>query len=413
MKRLTWSRLKVCILVFLAAVLIGCSREGCVPEPRERIELEFWHTHNDVETPTLEILVKRFEERYPFVKVKLVHVDYFQTYNLYVDAARRGEAPDILRAEITWIRNLVDAGYLTPIDDKLNIGDRSDFFQGPLHYCQYEGRLWGIPQVTDCLVLMYNRRLVPEPPTTFTELVEVARSLTDPDSGRYGFCYKTDDSYWFLPFLWGYGGEMYDKNNQVAIHRQESVNALQFMIDLRDRYRVIPPEAGKTLVVDANNLVEGFKSGEYAMIFNGPWETSNVLTGSEFKTKANLGVTRIPDGPHGTGSPTGGHNYVISATTKHKSAAYDLIHYLSLPAQQKEFALRNNLLPTRHSTYLDDDIKANRILMGCFEQLKTAKNRPLVRIDSLTVEYQAALRGDRSPEEALQRAAQNLRAQID
>lgn len=394
------------ILLWLSVVIWLCSCGGPKSEYQPTVTLEFWHTHTAEETETLKQMIQRFEQINPKIKVNLTHLNFWEAYDIYMAARKKGELPDIMRVEITWLPSMVEAGYLAPLDDKLNIGDRADFLSAPFHNCQYGGRVWGIPEVTDCLALLYNRNLVPEPPTTFDELINMGQQVTLPQQEQYGFVYPGGNSYWLLPFIWGFGGELITPDGDVLINSPASVQGFQFMLNLRDQYHIVPEQMDYAEAGDEAAMIEGFKNGQFAMIFTGPWATADILTGPEFSDPTNLGISNIPAGPEDEGSPVGGHNYVIAATSEHIDKSYDLIHYLSLPAQQKEFALKNNLLPTRQSTYQDDAVKNNEVLQGFYQQLKVARNRPIIPaaqqlLDELTIQYQLVLLGQKTPREGL------------
>ena len=404
--------IKVGLIIWLLSIIfmISCSKKDA--EFKRSVTIEFWHTHTAAETPTLQLLIDRYVKMNPHVQVKLTYVDYFQAYETYTNAAKNKQAPDIFRADNTWIPDFAVSGYLKPIDDKINMGDRSDFLEAPLAYCQYEGRLWGIPQVTDCLALLYNKKLVSTPPSSYDELIKIAAANTDATQGKFGFCYNNEDAYWLVPFIWGFGGELITHNKEIKIDQSEVVEALEFMIKLRDKDKIVPSLLNEIGVIDQNYMVEKFKNGQLAMLYIGPWETANILSSGEFSDPNNLGISNIPAGPKSAASPVGGHNYVISANTQNYDEAYELIHFLSLPAQQKEFALRNNLLPTRQSTYQSDEVKNNAILQGFYAQLKVARNRPVIPggkqlFDSLSLEYREVLNGRKSIQEAMAKVAED------
>ena len=111
------------------------------------------------------------------------------------------------------------------------------------------------------------------------------------------------------------------------------------------------------------------------MIVNGPWASSDLLSGPAFKSSSNLGVAVIPPGPGGQGSPIGGGALAISRNSKNVDAAYTFIKWLTAPAQQAVFAEKNNVLPTHISAYKLPAVKQNRILVDFLAQLKKATDR--------------------------------------
>ena len=399
------------IAAFLVTGVVGCGKteEKKATEKQGPVTITFWHTFNQQETETINEIVKEFEAKNPDIKVEVQAVPFDGAQNKFKVAAQAGNAPDVFRAEIAWTPEFAALGYLAPIDDLLTPAEKADYLEAPFNYNVYNGKVWGVPQVTDALALLYNKRLLKEagvePPKTMDELVQVAKKLTDPKKDRYGFFYR-GDSYWFLPFVWAFGGGLIDSND-LSIHIADpgSVQALKFLIDLRDKYGVVPKNID--FANDYDNMMVGFKTGKYAMILNGPWATSDILSGPEFKDPNNLGIAPIPVGPEGkTGSPVGGHNYVISANTKNREAAWKFIQFINSKEAQAKFAAKNNLLPTRKSAYAMEEVKNNRIVSDFKAVLEKATNRPVIPqggqiFTDLTPNYQAALKGQKTPEKAL------------
>ncbi|AVX19728.1 MAG: extracellular solute-binding protein [Bacillota bacterium] len=403
----------------LATVLLASSFvTGCAKneEPRtgnkpggEKVTISFWHTFNQEETQTINEIVKEFEAQNPDIKVDMQAVPFADAQNKFKVAAQAGNAPDVFRAEIAWTPEFAALGYLAPIDDLIKPEDKADYLEAPFNYNVYNGKIWGVPQVTDALALLYNKRMLKEagvePPKTMDELVKVAQKLTDKQKGRYGFFYR-GDAYWYQPFMWAFGGGLIDsKDKTILVNTPGAVKGLQFMIDLRDKYGVVPKEID--FANDYDNMQVGFKTGKYAMILNGPWATSDLLSGPEFKDPDNLGIAPIPVGPEGkTGSPVGGHNYVISANTKNREAAYKFIEFINSREAQAKFAVKNNLLPTRKSAYELPEVKNNRIVSDFKAVIEKATNRPVIPeggqiYTDFTPNYQAALKGQKTPQQAL------------
>lgn len=408
----------VCVSVLLLACKPSAkgtddTADVTLQRTNQPVTISFWHTFNADETITLEQALKDFKQAYPHITVALQQVPFSDALNKYKTVAQAGQAPDVFRSEIAWTTELASLGYLMSLDAFLDEEAQQDYLPAALRYAKYKGHVWGVPQVTDCLALFYNKERVGAPPKTLDELVAIGKQLTSPGL-QYGFFYR-GDPYWFTPFVWAFGGELIDSESlQVKIAEPPAVQALQFLKDLRETHQIVPQSVD--FANDYDNMMIGFKNGEYAMILNGPWSTADALSGPEFKNPDNLGITRIPAGPGGYGSPTGGHNYVISADTQKLFAAWELVNFLSRPEYQAQFALKNNLLPTRQSTYALPEVKANRIIQDFKYVLDAANTRPVIpQSGALFIDlkpaYQAALLGEKTPQAALgevKKAWQNL-----
>lgn len=411
MKNTSWQTL---ILLLVLISLVGCRVSGSrgagsetVRRTTDPVTISFWHTHNEEELGTIKTLLEDFKKEYPYISVQLQQVPFSDALNKYKTVAQAGNAPDVFRADIGWTTDLADVGYLMSLDAFMIPEVKADFLSSSLAYTEYKGHSWGVPQVTDCLAMFYNKQMVPKPPETLDELITTGQALTK--DGKYGFFYR-GDPYWFTPFIWAFGGDLIDaKTLKPKIAEKPAVEALQFLIDLKDKHKIVP--ASSDFANDYENMMIGFKNGQYGMIINGPWSTSDVLDGPAFKDPKNFGIARIPRGPAGWGSPVGGHNYVISANTTKLFASWDLVSFLSRPENQARFALKNNLLPTRKSTYERPEVKANPIIQSFKHVLDAANTRPVIpQAGALFVDlkpaYQGALQKEMTPEVALKQVDQ-------
>ena len=113
--------------------------------------------------------------------------------------------------------------------------------------------------------------------------------------------YMRGDAYWLQPYLWAFGGGLFEVNEEgqvteILVNNEGSVAGLEFL--LNDVLGTIAP-ADVDFPNDYANAMTAFKEGDVAMIFNGPWSTADVLSGAEFTDPENLGVAVIPAGPDG------------------------------------------------------------------------------------------------------------------
>jgi len=412
-------RLTLILFISLTLIVLGCERYSRQEEREKAKTITFWHTHNDDETLTLKEIISEYEEKNPGIRVEIQQVPFSDAQNKYKTVAQANNAPDLFRAEIAWTAEFASLGYLMALDIFMTEAFRQDFLSAPLKYNYYDGHYWGVPQVTDCLALMYNKKIFSDAglkvPVTTSELIATGRKLTNNQENKYGFFFR-GDPYWYLPFLWGFGGGMVSEENEIMINNQGAKAAIDYLLDLRLKHKIVPQV--DDFANDYDNQQTGFKSGKYAMIINGPWSTSDILSGDEFKNPDNLGITRIPAGPNGFASPVGGHNYVISANTKKLKEVWDLVEFLSLPENQAKFALKNNLLPTRISTYQLKSVEQNRLISSFKYVLEAASNRPVIPeggalFVDLKQPYQQALLGQLATQESLDQVAEAWKKLLD
>lgn len=405
------------ILSAVASIALASSLlAGCGPDATEQtsgpVTITFWNTMNTEETETLKEIVSNFEKEHKGIKVKMENVPFAEAQNKFKTAAQAGNGPDVLRSEIAWTPEFAALGLLAPLDDYFK--DQDDFLESALKYSKWNGKTWSVPQVTDALGLLYNKKLLAdkgfhEPPKTMDEFYQVAKALSDPAQDKWGYYHRQTDAYWYQPFMWAFGGGLITDDHKILVNNAGSVKGLEFLLKLRDD-RVMPDEFDAAN--DYNNLQQAFKTGRAAMVLQGPWAVSDLLKGEQFQDPNNLGIAPIPVGPEGkTGSPVGGHGFVIYAGSKHIEASYKFISYLTKAENQGKLAIKNGLIPTRKSAFALKEVKENRLINDWYAVLEKATNRPVIPeggqiYTAFSPEIQAAFKKEKTPQQALDAVAE-------
>jgi arabinogalactan oligomer / maltooligosaccharide transport system substrate-binding protein len=399
----------------LVMLLAACGGGGSTTTSTSSgpVTLNYWYTEGTSETPAILAQVKAFEAQNPNIHINAQYQDFSQAQAKFTTAAQSNTAPDILRSDVGWVAQFASLRYLLPLDQYVSASDQSDYLPNALAYDKYNGHLYGLPQVTDFLALLYNKAEftkagITSAPTTMAEFEADAQKLVSTKTAKYGF-ETSGASYYALPFLWSFGGGMIDNNKNILVNSAGSVAGLNFMLKLQNTDKVMPSKIDFTN--GYTNMVNDLKSGTTSMIFDGPWETSNILTGSAFTDPSNLGIAGIPAGPTGvTGSPTGGQSYVIYAGTKHPAEAAKFVNFMSSTASQIAIAKANHTLPTRQSAYADSSVSSNPVIAGFYAVRNTAVSRPVIPqggqlFTDFDPNIQAALAGSKSAADALNAVA--------
>ena len=76
-------------------------------------------------------------------------VPFGEAQNKFKTAAQSGSgAPDILRSEVAWTPEFASLGYLYALDGTPLL-EGNDYLSAPLSSNVYDGKTYGVPQVTD------------------------------------------------------------------------------------------------------------------------------------------------------------------------------------------------------------------------------------------------------------------------
>jgi len=407
------------MLLALAALLLAACGGSSTNNPSSGpVTLTYWYTEGTSETPVILQLIKQFQQQNPNIHIKAQAQPFGEAQSKFTTAAQSNTAPDILRSDVGWVAQFASERFLLPIDQYVSSSDQSDYLPNALAYDKYNGHLYGLPQVTDFLAVLYNKAEftkagISSAPATMTDFEADAQKLVSSGASKYGF-ETSGASYFALPFLWAFGGGMIDSQNHILVNNSGSVAGLNFLLKLQNQDKVMPAKVDVTN--GYTNMVNDLKNGTTGMIFDGPWETSNILTGSAFSDAANLGIAGIPTGPTGaTGSPTGGQSYVIYAGTKHPAEAAKFVQFMSSTSSQVAIAKANHTLPTRQSAYTDSSVASDPVISGFYAIRKTAVSRPVILqggelFNDFDPNIQAALLGQKSAADALNAVAQKWQA---
>ncbi|GGM44430.1 sugar ABC transporter substrate-binding protein [Longimycelium tulufanense] len=375
----------------------------------------FWDTSGPNEHPVFKRLAEQCATEGGY-RVQVEQVAFDQARNNYKNAAQGGQGPDVFRAEVAWVAELAKNGLIMDLSQTNLAHDTADYLEVPLSSTRYEGKTYGIPQVTDALALFYNKKTLAdsgvEPPKTWDEVKDIAPKL-----GGTKALFLNNDGYYALPFLYGEGGDLLDTQNKKI-----TVNAEQAVQGVRTAKELLDAGAANTALDRTNsyaNMQAAFTSGETAMVINGPWAVADYLRGDAFKDDPdNLGIALVPGPAEGkSSSPVGGHNYVIRQGTGAKDAAQQFIRCMSSSESQVTVAKELGLLPTRKSALEHPEVKAQPVVAAFAPVLERAHARPWIPeggqlFDPLNIAYSDVLSGKKDARTALDEVARIYKEQI-
>ncbi|RMI38436.1 extracellular solute-binding protein [Streptomyces triticirhizae] len=359
----------------------------------------YWDTSNETEAAVFEAVAKEFEDQHPGVTVDYVNVGFDDAQNRFKNAAGANEAPDVMRTEVAWVADFASLGYLYPLDDTAALEDQEDFLAEPWASTQYEGQTYAVPQVTDTLALFYNRALLEEAGVEVPESLDQIRedAAAYEDAGTTPLYVRGDDPYWFLPFLYGEGGDLVDAGAQeVTVDNAAGVAAFEQMNDL--------VESGVAITDTSDgweNMMSAFADGDIAMMINGPW----AIADAQAALGEDLGVAPVPAGGEAQGSPLGGWNYGVYAGTPDADASFEFVKYMASAETQARITEELSLLPTRESVYAEPAVEGNEMVQFFKPAVDVAHERPWIPqaqslFEPLRTSNEAMLTGSASPEQA-------------
>jgi arabinogalactan oligomer / maltooligosaccharide transport system substrate-binding protein len=231
---------------------------------------------DDTRSAILQSLGEEFEAEYG-VAIQVEQKEFGAIRDDFKIAGPAGEGPDIIIGAHDWLGELVINGLLRPLD----LGAKANQFLEPaVQAFVYDGELYGMPYSMENVAFVYNPEILAEggydePPTTWTEVMEVAADLEAQGLVEQGYIRQEGDPYHFFPIQTAFGGyvfgltdEGYDPTD-VGVDDEGSLAAAEWLGMMVDEGHILP-------AVDYDIMHESFESGNAAMMITGPWALPRI-----------------------------------------------------------------------------------------------------------------------------------------
>jgi len=371
------------------------------------------------EADLLRRQVARFEAGHPGLRVELRPTpdSADRRHQLFVQwLAAFAPDPDVLQLDVIWVPEFAAAGWIAPLPDAL--ASDTDQLPEALRSATWRGRRFAVPWFVDIGVLYWRTDLLPRPPATLSELHRRAVELRDEAGLRYGLVWQGARYEGlvtvFVEYLGACGGRVLDDAGRVVLDGPGGLCAFRLLREAIDS-GAVPTEA---LAWREEPVRLAFQAGQAVFMRNWPYAAALLRDPKESRVADRFAVGTVPRERPG-GRPTaalGGASLAVNARSDVPAAAFELVAFLTAPEQMAERARVLGHLPPRPSLYRGDH------LAGAFDappeavlaRIRAARSRPVTPLYSelsraLQTHLHRLLSGQADPEEALDRAAAELR----
>jgi sn-glycerol 3-phosphate transport system substrate-binding protein len=394
--------------------------------PANAVDLQFYFpvAVGGAAAKTIKTLTADYVKVHPDVHIKAIYAgSYTDATAKAITAARGGNAPQLSVLLSTDMFTLIDAdliepfdAYLTPAEKKTWIGG---FYPAFMKNGQTGGKTWGIPFQRSTPVMYWNKQAFREAglnpdkaPATWDELVADAKKLVKKDSHgnvtRWGVRIPSSGfPYWLFQGLTTPAGAILANadGNKTHFDDPKVVQALQFLVDLSKKYKVMQPGT-----VDWGATPKAFFEGKTAIM----WTSTGNLTNVRHHAPFSFGVGFLPKKVR-YGAPTGGGNFYLfkDASDAQKKAAVAFVKWITAPEQAARWSIATGYVAPRPDAWQTPTLKtyaknfpqaavARDQLKYAVAELSTHENSRVTKI--LNDAISAAIAGQKSPETALQEA---------
>jgi|SRR6202522_1145376 maltose/maltodextrin transport system substrate-binding protein len=252
-------------------------------------ELSIWMDADRV--PAMQEAGRKFEHDYGIK----VNVDATENIpNNFPLAAQSDKGPDIVIFAHDKVGEWADGGLIAPVP--IAASYRSRFDSKAWEAVQHRGEYWGYPLCFEVVGLIYNKKLVQDPPAQLSDLIEFNTRLKADHPDVKTILWDYDSPYYSWGIFASAGAYVYAKTadgydtKDIGIASPGAIDALNQLIGLV-RAGVLPRAASV-----AGMPKQMMAEGKLAMMISGPWDWSDLM-----KSGIDFGVAPIPGVDGGPG----------------------------------------------------------------------------------------------------------------
>jgi len=268
-------------------------------------------------------------------------------------SAAKDSSLDILGLEVVWEAEFSEAGWVENWTGQRERLVRRDAVRAALDTAIWKGRMVAAPFNSNTQLLWYRKDLVPNPPTTWDEMIAQAQSLAR--QRKPHFIEIQGNSYegytvWVNAMILSAGGQILSGDGQQVVLGPPAARGVSLIGRLGGSAAADPSLSVQQ--EDQNRLA--FESGDAAFQVNYPFIYPSAQQNAPNLAK-QIGWTQYPrvDADKPSRPPVGGIDLAVSSYSPHKQQAFDAIMCLRNRPNQLRNAIKGGLPPTLASLYTD------------------------------------------------------------
>ncbi|KEQ19441.1 maltose/maltodextrin ABC transporter substrate-binding protein MalE [Endozoicomonas numazuensis] len=210
----------------------------------------------------------------------------------FQQAAASGSGPDILFWAHDRYGEWVKSGLISPVNPTPDFKSKVDNLGWEA--MTVNGKTYGYPISMEAISLIYNKDILPAPPSSFEEMFPLKDKLAERKEGKVTtIMWDQIQPYFTMPMLAADGGYVFKKTptgydvKDTGVNDAGAMAGGKMLTELIDK-GVLPRG------VDYGVMESSFNNGKSAMMITGPWAWSNLDKGKINGKKLNYGVAPLP-----------------------------------------------------------------------------------------------------------------------
>jgi multiple sugar transport system substrate-binding protein len=299
---------------------------------------------------------------------------------------------DILGLDVTWEPEFAEAGLIVPWTGQYKAEAEAGTIAPALKTATWQGQLVAVPDNTNTQLLWYRSDLVPNPPTTWAQMIADAEQLAKEGKPHYieiqGAQYE-GATVWLNTMIASAGGSILNAAASAPSLGAPAIKALSIMKELADS-----PAADPSLSVQMENQNRlAMEAGTAAFELNYPFVYPSMKADNPAMFK-NFKWALYPEVTAGVPAKVtiGGIDLAVSAYSQHKNLAFQAALCLRDKQNQVIGANVGGVPPTIASIYNDPAIFADypfhADILSALESGSVRPQTPLYQVVSIDLSHQ-------------------------
>lgn len=340
-------RYKVVILLLAVVfVLTGCGKKSS----SDNKTIVIWH---DKEDAVIEVLDKHLKEEVPDIEV-VFEKKTGLTESLKLVGNDPSSAPDMYLFAHDKLGVYAEMGILSPITDFISRDELSDYIPLTLSSSEYKGELYQLPIYFETLLFVYNKKYMGEKevPKTTEELYSYMEAKTK--YGHYGFVEQHSTPYYAAGWIHAFGSDYISQEGVPLFDTEEMKSALEY----HKKFVSLMP--GETEYATVNTL---FLEGMAHTSIVGPWFVPSIKEKGIDVGFAPMPIVDITGERIAPYCGVQGVHVIKVKVEEKKDEITRVLRALMSPEIGVDLALGTGAAPSRLSSYENQDVKNNELVM--------------------------------------------------
>jgi multiple sugar transport system substrate-binding protein len=278
--------------------------------------------------------------------------------------------------DVTWTPEFAEAGWIRELTPDQKAQATKDTLGPPIKTATWKDKIYGIPRTTNVQLLWYRKSLVPNPPKTFDQMLQMSQDLKAQNKPyEIGFTAAQYEGYVvnINNLITAYGGTIVNQDSTAPTIDDKTVQALT------ELHKIATSGLVSSSLSNAQEpeVFADLEAGRSAFSLNWPYVLSAMRTAKPDLVN-DLGFAPYPSIDGSTPKVTlGGMNYAISTYSQHPNEAFDAGMCMRNGQNALSAALDNGDVPALATVFNDPQfIAAYPMKDVLLQELNNAVPRP-------------------------------------